>query len=122
VVYIVDDDDSVRKSLARLLKSMGMEAETFCSAEEFLYKRGKHEECLILDIGLPGMSGIELQQALARSGDNIPIIFITAKDDEELPMDVIAKSGSTLLHKPFDDHELLAAIQASMNSTAETKL
>ena len=65
---------------------------------------------------------LELEQVLAASGDNIPVIFITAKYDEELPIGAIAKSGRTLLHKPFDDHELLDAIQASMNTTAKTKL
>ena len=115
MITIVDDDESVRKSLARLIKSMGLEAETFASAEEFLGKSPKQTGCLILDIRLPGMSGIELQKKLMASGDKTPVIFITAQDDEVLRTEAMAAGASGFLRKPFDDHALLDTIHASLS-------
>ena len=113
MIYIVDDDESVRKSLARLIKSVGVKAETFASAEEFLGKTPKQTGCLILDIRLPGMSGIELQKRMAASGDKTPVIFITAQDDEVLRTEAMAAGARGFLLKPFDDYTLLDAIYAS---------
>jgi len=118
VIYIVDDDNSVRKSLARLMKSVGLEAETFASAEEFLSKSPKQSGCLVLDICLPGMSGIELQKKLAKSGNKIPVIFITAQEDEQLRAKSMNAGAHGFLKKPFDDQALLDAIHALHASTS----
>ncbi len=112
VIYIVDDDASVRKSLARLMKSVGYDAETFASAEEFLAKSPRPPGYLVLDVQLPGKNGLELQQELKESGDKIPITFITAQDDEQLRNKAMASGAKAFLRKPFDDYTLLDTIQA----------
>jgi FixJ family two-component response regulator len=111
IIYVVDDEPSVRKALERLLRSAGHKVQTFASAEEFLASNyHPHDSCLILDIQLTGMSGLELQQHLLKEGILIPIVFITAHADNELQSKV-EKSGAVLLRKPFVDHALLEAIQ-----------
>jgi FixJ family two-component response regulator len=111
-VFVVDDDPSVRKSLARLLRSAGYEAETFATAAEFLDHRRVHDTpgCLVLDVQMPGLNGLELQQELLDSSSPIPIIFITGHGD--IPMSVIAmKAGAVdFLSKPFRDDDLLKAV------------
>src|SRR5580698_5503472 len=115
-VIIVDDDDLVRASIQGLLKSVGLRSRAFANAQEFL--RGQHTEgpsCLILDVQLPGLSGLDFQQALADAGFEIPIIFITGYGD--IPMSVKAmKSGAVeFLTKPFQDEDLLEAIQQALD-------
>ncbi len=112
IVYIVDDDASVRKSLTRLMRSVGYDAETFASAEEFLARSPRPPGYLVLDVQLPGKSGLELQQELVESGDKIPITFITAHEDEQLRNKAMASGAKAFLHKPFDDYKLLDTIQA----------
>lgn len=121
MITIVDDDESVRQSLTRLLNSMGLEAETFASAEEFLDKGPGRAGCLILDIRLPGMSGIELQKELTATGDKTPVIFITAQDDKGLRAEAMAAGARGFLHKPFDDQALLDAIHAFHHELNELK-
>jgi FixJ family two-component response regulator len=115
-VIIVDDDDLVRASIQGMLKSVGLQSRAFANAQEFL--RGQHTEgpsCLILDVQLPGLSGLDFQQALADAGFQIPIIFITGHGD--IPMSVKAmKSGAVeFLTKPFRDEDLLEAIQQALD-------
>ena len=115
-VIIVDDDDLVRASIQGMLKSVGLRSRAFANAQEFL--RGQHTEgpsCLILDVQLPGLSGLDFQQALADAGFEIPIIFITGYGD--IPMSVKAmKSGAVeFLTKPFQDEDLLEAIQQALD-------
>lgn len=112
VIYIVDDDESVRKSLARLMRSVGYDAETFASAEEFLARSPRPPGYLVLDVQLPGKNGLELQQELLKSGDKTPITFITAQDDEQLRNKAMASGAKAFLRKPFDDYTLLDTIQA----------
>lgn len=115
-VFIVEDDPSMRAALKNLLKSVGLEAQLFASAQEFLAdKRPDVPSCLILDVRLPGLSGLELQKELAASNIHIPIIFITAHGD--IPMSVRAmKAGAVeFLTKPFRDQDLLDAIQLSLS-------
>ena len=112
VVYIVDDDESVRKSLARLMRSAGYDAETFASAEEFLAQSPRPPGYLVLDVQLPGMDGLELQQELLESGNKIPITFITAHDNERLRNKAMASGAKAFLRKPFDDYTLLDTIQS----------
>jgi FixJ family two-component response regulator len=115
-VIIVDDDDLVRASIQGMLKSVGLPSKAFANAQEFL--RSQHSEgpsCLILDVQLPGLSGLDFQQALLDAGFQIPIVFITGHGD--IPMSVKAmKSGAVeFLTKPFRDEDLLEAIQQALD-------
>lgn len=114
-VFVVDDDAGMRASIAGLLKSAGLRSECFGAAEEFLRtNRPDMPSCLVLDVGLPGINGLEFQHKLADAGVQIPIIFITGHGD--IPMTVKAmKSGAVeFLTKPFDDQDLLKAIQQAL--------
>jgi len=114
-VFVIDDDASVRRSIQGLLKSVGLRSESFGSAQEFLVKRGGDgPSCLVLDVRLPGLSGLDFQRQLVGTGLQIPIIFITAHGD--IPMSVKAmKSGAVeFLTKPFHDQDLLDAIQQAL--------
>jgi FixJ family two-component response regulator len=114
-VYIVDDDGGVRRAVQDLVESVGLRAESFATAQEFLNKkRNADSSCLVLDVRLPQTSGLDLQHMLADVGMQIPIIFITAHGD--IPMSVRAlKSGAMeFLTKPFRDQDLLDAIQHAL--------
>jgi FixJ family two-component response regulator len=116
IVFVVDDDLSVRRSTERLIRSIGLEVQTFTSAREFLKNpRPKGPACLVLDVRMPGLSGMDLQRELARSEIYIPIIFITAHGD--IPMSVRAmKAGAVeFLTKPFRSRSLLDAIRAAID-------
>jgi FixJ family two-component response regulator len=116
IVFVVDDDLSVRRSTERLIRSIGLEVQTFTSAREFLKSsRPKGPACLVLDVRMPGLSGMDLQRELARSEIHIPIIFITAHGD--IPMSVRAmKAGAVeFLTKPFRSRILLDAIRAAID-------
>ncbi len=115
-VFVVDDDAGMRASIAELLKSAGLRAESFGAAEEFLRSnRPDVPSCLVLDVSLPGINGLEFQHKLADEGIQIPIIFITGHGD--IPTTVKAmKSGAVeFLTKPFDDQDLLDAIQQALD-------
>jgi FixJ family two-component response regulator len=114
-VFIVDDDADVRESIQELLESVGLHSQSFGTAQEFLaVERGNGPSCLILDVRLPGISGLDLQHELRRGRISIPIIFLTAHAD--VPMSVKAmKSGAfEFLTKPFRHQELLDAVQRSL--------
>ena len=114
-VFIIDDDRGMRAAIQDLVESVGLRAESFASGEEFLSrKRGADPSCLVLDVRLPQMSGLDFQRRLADAGVQIPIIFITAHGD--IPMSVKAlKSGAVeFLTKPFRDQDLLDAIQQAL--------
>jgi FixJ family two-component response regulator len=112
-IYIVDDDASVRKALARLFKASGLPVETFGSAVEFLES---HKEgpscCLVLDVRMPGMTGLDLQKKLTARGSNLPVIFITAHDDENARKQAMENGAAAWLMKPVNEDELLAAVAA----------
>src|SRR5260221_5037129 len=115
-VFIIDDDPQVRASIAGLLKSVGLRSELFSTAQDFLdRKQPDGHSCLVLDVRLPGMNGLDFQRALAEKGVPIPIIFITGHGD--IPMTVKAmKSGAVeFLTKPFDDQALLEAIYQALD-------
>lgn len=115
VVFIVDDDASVRRSIQDLLESVALGSEAFATPQEFLAsQRTDRPGCLVLDVRLPGMSGLEFQRALAEAGVSLPVIFITGHGD--VPMSVQAmKSGAVeFLMKPFRTQELLDAIQQAL--------
>jgi FixJ family two-component response regulator len=110
-ISVVDDDASVREAIRGLLRSAGFDAEVFASAEEFLTSgRLNGATCLVLDVRMPGMSGIELQERLIASGHVIPIIFITAHADEDERARALDRGAIDCLQKPFSDDALLDAI------------
>ena len=117
MVAIVDDDESIRNALQGLMKSVGLPARSFASAEEFL-KSGEQQEtgCLIADIRMPGMSGLELQATLNADGCNIPIIFITAHGDEKMRMQALRAGAVEFVAKPFDDEALVESVRAALES------
>jgi len=119
-VFVVDDDDQMRAAMQRLLKSVGLRAEAFASPQEFLRRKlPDGPSCLILDVRLPGMSGLDVQRKLTETGLQIPLIFITGHGD--IPMTVKAmKSGAVeFLTKPFRDQDLLDAIQQALRRENE---
>ena len=122
-VYVVDDDVSVREALKNLLRSVGLRVETFCTADEFLSKRRlPGPGCLILDVRLPGPSGLDLQRQLAEANHEIPIVFVTGHGD--IPMSVRAmKAGAVeFLTKPFRDQDLLDAVRQAVERDRETRM
>jgi FixJ family two-component response regulator len=117
LVAIVDDDDSMRSALQGLLKAVGLPSQAFASAEEFL-KSGQHRQtaCLIADIRMPGMSGLELQAQLNAQHCRIPTIFITAHGDAKLRMQALRAGAVEFLAKPFDDEALLDSVRGALES------
>jgi FixJ family two-component response regulator len=121
-VFVIDDDDLVRAAIQGLLKSVGLQAETFETTQQFLgCKRPDGPSCLVLDVRLPGINGLDFQRQLADSGVRIPIIFITGHGD--IPMTVKAmKSGAVeFLTKPFQDEDLLNAIHQALDRDRLTR-
>jgi FixJ family two-component response regulator len=119
-VFIVDDDASVRKSLARLLRAAGYDTEAFGSAEEFL-SRKQHEGggCIILDVRMPGKSGMELQEELRKADASLPIIFITAHGSIPMGVQAMKKGAVDFLSKPFEEHDLLAAVRSAVEQSSK---
>jgi FixJ family two-component response regulator len=117
MVAIVDDDDLMRGALQGLLKSAGLPARTFASAEEFL-KSGQQRQaaCLIADIRMPGMSGLQMQAQLNAEHCRIPIIFITAHGDEKMRMQALRAGAVEFMAKPFNDELLLESVRAALES------
>ena len=112
VVSIVDDDISVRRSTRRLLRSSGFRAEAFASAEEFLDSKSRAETaCLILDLRMPGMNGLELQRRLSQNGHGVPIIFLSAQASEEDERSALSAGAIHFLRKPISKEDLLNAIR-----------
>ncbi len=118
LVSVVDDDESIRESLPDMLKALGFAAEAFSSAEEFLASDYvDRTRCLLLDIGMPGMSGPDLQQELRLRRQTIPIVFITAQADETVRRRLIEDGAVECLFKPFDERALLAAVNAALEAS-----
>jgi FixJ family two-component response regulator len=116
-VSIVDDDESVREAIKGFLKSMGLGADVFASAEEFLNSEYLHDTaCLIVDVRMPGMSGLELQHQLASANWQIPIIIITAHGDEKARARALQLGAVAFLHKPFSEEALLDAVYAALEA------
>lgn len=115
LVSVVDDSDSVRESLPGLLQHAGFAVQAFASAEAFLASAAPDDtNCLILDVGLPGMSGPDLQQELKRLGRAIPIVFITAQGDTSLQPRLVGEGAAACLFKPFSDTALLTAVESAL--------
>src|ERR1700687_1043164 len=117
LVAILDDDDSVRSALQGLLKAVGLPAQAFASAEEFLNSGQQHQiACLIADIRMPAMSGLQLQAKLNAERCKIPIIFITAHGDAKMRMQALRAGAVEFLAKPFDDEALLESVRGALES------
>jgi len=119
-VYVVDDEDTVRRALARLIRSAGMTARTFPTAEAFLAEsHAVPASCLVLDVRLPGLNGLELQEAINRKGYLISIVFITGHGDVPTSVRAMKAGAVDFLQKPFAGHELLDAIRRAVHRTRE---
>jgi len=117
LVSVVDDSESVRESLPDLLQQVGFAVQAFSSAEAFLASEAASQtNCLILDVGLPGMSGPDLQEELIRRGSGIPIVFVTSQGDKSLRPRLIARGATACLFKPFSDTALLEAVEAALGT------
>jgi FixJ family two-component response regulator len=115
LVCVVDDNESVRESLPDLLRHVGFAVHAFSSAEAFLASEAVSEtDCLLLDVGLPGLSGPDLQVELTRLGLHIPIVFITAQDDQSLRPRLLARGAAACLFKPFSDTALIEAVDSAL--------
>lgn len=118
VISVVDDDESVRESLPDLLKEFGFDPRAFSSAAEFLSSDYVNRtECLILDIAMPNMSGFDLQRELQLRGQKIPIIFITAQTDGAVRARAIEQGALSVLLKPFNETDLLAAVNVALRTS-----
>ena len=119
LVYVVDDDASAREGVAALIRSAGLTPKTFASAEEFLAApRPETPSCLVLDVSLPGVSGLDLQQELAKSNLQIPIVFLTGHGDIPMTVRALKAGAANFLTKPFDDDDLLNSIHQCMKVAA----
>jgi FixJ family two-component response regulator len=121
-VFVIDDDPSVLKSLGRLLKSLGFDTETFASAELFLAR--KHYDgvgCIVLDVQMPGLSGMDLQNELRRADYSMPVIFITGHGNIPMSVQAMKKGAVNFLAKPFDDEELLQAVREATEKDRRAK-
>lgn len=115
LISIVDDDDSLRNSLDNLIRSVGFHAQGFSSAEAFLSSNQAHDTaCLILDMRLPGMNGLELQRQIVAANWRVPIIFITSHADGDAQARALEAGAVDYLYKPFREEQLLNAIDAAM--------
>lgn len=116
-IAVVDDEVSVRKSLRRLLQAFGFDVATFDSGNVFFYSLElQHPDCLILDLHMPGMNGLEMQRRLTQAGLRVPVIVITGHDEPQTRAQCLSAGAADYLRKPFNDIELLATIQRAMAS------
>jgi FixJ family two-component response regulator len=116
LIAVVDDDQSVREALENLISSVGWEAKLFASAEAFLDSDAPlRTDCAVLDLRLPGISGLELQQKLAADGQSVPVIIITAQGDGKARAEALAAGAIAFLKKPFREEALLVAIGSALN-------
>ena len=121
-VFVIDDDPSLLKGLARLLRSLGFDAETFASAELFLGR--DHYDgvgCIVLDVRMPGLSGMDLQHELSRADYSMPIIFITGHGNIPMSVQAMKRGALDFLTKPFDDGELLEAVKKAIEKDGRAK-
>jgi FixJ family two-component response regulator len=122
VVFVVDDDPSVCEGLRRLIKSVGLDVETFPTAQAFLEaRRPRGPSCLVLDVRLPGLSGLDLQEALASTDAALPIIFLTGHGDVPMSVKAMKAGAAEFLTKPFRSQDLLDAIRSALDRDRVTR-
>jgi FixJ family two-component response regulator len=118
-IAVVDDDSSVRQAMQRLIKSLGYDVSTYGTADAFLKSlRMKDASCILLDIQMPGLSGLDLQDIIAALKSPIPIIFITARRDEDIRIRAQERGAVGFLEKPFDDRELIALVEKAIQTSS----
>jgi FixJ family two-component response regulator len=118
LISVIDDDDALRSSLENLIRSVGFRAQGFSSAEVFLRSNQVHETgCLILDVHMPGMSGLKLQRQMVLADSQLPIIFITAHENDDWRTQALEAGAVAFLYKPFYEEELLNAIDAAFKDS-----
>lgn len=121
-VFIVDDDAAVRRSIRMLIRTIGIEAEAFASAKDFLDAYDpKQPGCLVLDVRMPGMSGLELQEKLRDMNANLPIIFVTAHGDVPMAVNAMRSGAVDFIQKPFRDQELIDRVQQALEQDARSR-
>jgi FixJ family two-component response regulator len=120
-VFVVDDDASMREALKNLFRSVGLDVETFGSAQEFLSRRPESPGCLVLDVRLPGLSGLDLQRQLTDADIGIPIVFITGHGDIQMSVRAMKAGAVEFLTKPFRDQDLLDAVQQAVDQDRATR-
>jgi RNA polymerase sigma factor (sigma-70 family) len=117
-VFLVDDDDAVRDSVSLLMRSAGLRTREFASAAEFLDQYGQEQlGCLLLDVRMPGMSGLDLQEELNKRNHTLPIVFISAHGDIPMAVEAIRRGAIDFIQKPFDDQELLDKVKQALDSS-----
>jgi FixJ family two-component response regulator len=122
VVFVIDDDVSMREALRNLLRSVGLQVETFDTAQEFLARpRPDAAGCLVLDVRLPGLSGLELQRELSKADIDIPIIFITGHGDIQMSVQAMKAGAVEFLEKPFREQDLLDAVEQAIERDGEAR-
>lgn len=122
VVFVVDDDQGVRESVRILMRSIGVDAETFSSADDFLGEYDPNRPgCIVLDVRMPGMSGLELQERLVALGSPLPIIFVTAHGDVPMAVEAVKAGAMDFVQKPFRDQEIIDKIQDAFAENAQTR-
>jgi FixJ family two-component response regulator len=121
-ISVVDDDESIRRATRGLLRSAGYQVETFASAELFLESDALREtDCLVLDVRMPGIDGLELQRRLNAALSRVPIIFVTAHDDKSHRTTAMEAGAANFFHKPFEANAFVAAIQAALRSSPSSE-
>ena len=119
MIAIVDDDESVCRALKRLVRSLGMDADTFTSGRQFIElleaMPSLPVDCIVLDVQMPGLNGLQVQERLARTGHQYPVIFITAHDDSALREQALAAGALAFLRKPFDEELLIKILNIALN-------
>jgi FixJ family two-component response regulator len=122
VVFVVDDDESMRRSLATLLRSVGLDARVFSSPQDFMRaERPNAPACLVLDVRMPGMSGLAFQEQLAKAGIGLPVIFITGHGDVPMAVQAMKEGAFEFIQKPFRDQDLLDRINHALKQDAENR-
>lgn len=125
LIAIVDDDESVCRAMKRLVRALGMNADTFTSGQEFLdlveAMPSFHPDCVVLDVQMPGLNGLEVQERLAKSGSHLPVIFITAHDEVGVRERALATGAVAFLRKPFNDELLVKTLHVAIKSGAGEK-
>jgi FixJ family two-component response regulator len=118
LIGVVDDDESVRDALSSLLRSAGYQCKLFPSSEDFLESGPRATDCLLLDVRMPGLSGLELHAKLREMNVKVPVIFVTGHADDEVRTRALREGAAAFFAKPFNDDALLGAIQSAMQSAA----
>jgi FixJ family two-component response regulator len=121
IVFVVDDDEAVRQSTAWLIESIGLKVNTYVSADEFLENYNNESGCIVMDVRMPGMSGLEAQEEMKNSGITLPLIFITGHGDVPMAVRALKRGAFDFIEKPFNDQLLLDAVQRGLKQNSEAQ-